>query len=89
MSSSLFAFALGVQEILILSLLGVLLFGNKMPTVGRDMARAILAFKEGLRGVEHDVETTAVHQPQPVAEVAVKPPERITASAPKFAEEAV
>ena len=49
-----FAWALGAQEILVLMLLGVLLFGRRLPEVGRSLGKSIVEFKKGLGGLEDD-----------------------------------
>ncbi len=80
---------LGGPEILILLVLGVLLFGRKLPELGRSVGKTFVEFKKGMKGLEDEVEsaanpqirTTAV-EPEPV-----RPPQRITSSAPKFDEE--
>jgi sec-independent protein translocase protein TatA len=75
-----FAFlpGLGMQEILVLLLLGVLLFGRKLPDVGRSIGKTVKAFQQGVRGLEEDVDTEApATAPKPA-----RLPERITPSAP-------
>jgi sec-independent protein translocase protein TatA len=77
-------FGLGTQEILILLGLGVLLFGRRLPEVGRYLGRGIVEFKKGVKGLEDDMEGgTAPHQPQQAIE-APRPPQRVAATAPKF-----
>lgn len=49
-----FASFLGPQEIVILLVLGVLLFGRKLPEVGRSLGKSIVEFKKGLGGYEED-----------------------------------
>jgi len=51
----LFAFLnLGPMEMVILVGLGVLLFGRKLPEVGRSIGKGIVEFKKGLRDLEED-----------------------------------
>ena len=54
----------GWAEILVILALGVLLFGKRLPEVGRNVGRGIVEFKKGLKGIEHDVED-AVNPPDP------------------------
>jgi len=85
--SPLFGAWLGPQEIIILLILGVLLFGRRLPEVGRYLGKGIVEFKKGVKGLEDDMEgATGPGTPQRYeAQVeAPKPPQRITASAPKF-----
>lgn len=88
--TSLFALlpSLGPGEIILLLLLGVLLFGRKLPDVGRYLGKGIVEFKKGIKGVEDDVDPSLPAQ-TPAANAAApaeppRPPARITASAPKF-----
>ena len=46
---------LGWTEILILAILGVLIFGRRLPEVGRSLGKGIVEFKKGLAGIEDDV----------------------------------
>ena len=43
---------IGWQEILLILLVGVLLFGARLPEVGRSLGRGLLEFKKGLRGIQ-------------------------------------
>jgi sec-independent protein translocase protein TatA len=75
-------FGLGGMEIVILIVLGVLLFGRKLPDVGRSLGKGIVEFKKGLKGLEDEVEGTAARVEQP-AELP-RPPQRMATAAPKF-----
>jgi sec-independent protein translocase protein TatA len=46
----------GHGEILILLLLGLLIFGRRLPEVGRSIGRSIVEFKKGIKGIEDEVE---------------------------------
>ena len=46
----------GWAEILVLLGIGVLIFGRRLPEVGRNIGRGIVEFKKGLRGIEDDVD---------------------------------
>jgi sec-independent protein translocase protein TatA len=45
---------LGPMEMLMIFGLGVLLFGKRLPEVGRSLGRGIVEFKKGLNGVADD-----------------------------------
>jgi sec-independent protein translocase protein TatA len=77
-------FGLGGTEILVLVILGVLLFGKKLPEVGKSIGKSLVEFKKGLQGIEDDVAGTPA-RPTEVA-APVRPPQRVTATAPKFEE---
>jgi sec-independent protein translocase protein TatA len=70
-------FGLGGTEMFILLVLGVLLFGKKLPEVGRSLGKGLVEFKKGLQGIEDDVSGS-------LRQTEVAPPQRIAATAPKF-----
>ena len=73
-------FGLGGQEILLLLVLGVLLFGRKLPDIGRSLGKTMVEFKKGMKGIEDEVSESsqprAAIEPEPV-----RPPQRVTPSA--------
>jgi sec-independent protein translocase protein TatA len=79
-------FGLGGAEMLALLILGVLLFGKKLPEVGKSLGRSLVEFKKGLQGIEDEV-AGHVNRPAEIAP-APRPPQRIAATAPKFVEPA-
>jgi sec-independent protein translocase protein TatA len=70
---------------LILAAIGILLFGKRLPEVGRSLGKGIVEFKKGLKGLEDEVDagTSAPVQQAPALEPP-RPPQRVTATAPKF-----
>jgi len=85
--TSMFAFfSLGAQEMIVLLIIGVLLFGRKLPEVGRYLGKGIVEFKKGIKGLEDEIDTTA--QAQANQNVTVldqpRPPQRVMTTAPKF-----
>jgi sec-independent protein translocase protein TatA len=46
-------------EWLIILAIGLLLFGRRLPEVGRSLGRAIVEFKKGVKGVEDEIEGAA------------------------------
>ncbi len=75
---------IGVPELIVLLLLGVLLFGRKLPDIGRSLGKTVTEFKKGFTGVEEEITTTS--SARSVEPEAVKPPQRVTptTSAPRF-----
>ena len=78
-------FGLGGTEWFILIILGVLLFGKRLPEVGRSLGKGMMEFKRGLQGIEDEVQghlrqAEMPERPQP----APRAPQRIAATCPKF-----
>ncbi|MEM1072138.1 MAG: twin-arginine translocase TatA/TatE family subunit [Planctomycetota bacterium] len=65
---------IGPLEVGILLLAGLLLFGRRLPEVGRGLGRSITEFKRGLKDVTDDVDDAAKD--------AASPPEQLPASPP-------
>jgi sec-independent protein translocase protein TatA len=81
-------FNLGPMEIMVLLVLGVLLFGRKLPEVGRYLGKGIVEFKKGIKGLEDDFEGTATtNRQEPIVEQP-RPPQRVASTAPKFEDNA-
>jgi sec-independent protein translocase protein TatA len=49
--------SLGPMEMMLIMGLGVLLFGKRLPEVGRSLGRGIVEFKKGLNGVGDDFDS--------------------------------
>ena len=52
----------GHGEWIILLVLGLLIFGRRLPEVGRSVGRSIVEFKKGIKGIEDEVDE-AVKKP--------------------------
>lgn len=77
-------FGLGMQEVLLLLLLGVLLFGRKLPDIGRSLGKTVIEFKKGIGGMEDEINSASSGRPA-IEPEPVRPPQRVTTpSAPKF-----
>jgi sec-independent protein translocase protein TatA len=48
---------IGPMEMLIVGVIAVLLFGKRLPEVGRSLGKGIVEFKKGIRGIEDDIDT--------------------------------
>jgi sec-independent protein translocase protein TatA len=83
-----FAFIEGMFSpfhILLLLLIGILLFGKRLPEVGRSLGKGIVEFKKGLKGLEDefDRDSNTHSEPRQVLEPP-RPPQRVATTAPKF-----
>jgi sec-independent protein translocase protein TatA len=47
------------MEMLIIGAIAVLLFGQRLPEVGRSLGKSIVEFKKGLRGIEEEFHSIA------------------------------
>jgi sec-independent protein translocase protein TatA len=76
---------LGPMEIVVIIIIGVLLFGKRLPDMGRYLGKSITEFKKGMKGLEDDVDDTAMgsHRPEALPE-SIRAPQRVPATAPKF-----
>ena len=77
-------FGLGPQELVVLCVLGVLLFGRKLPEVGRYLGKGIVEFKKGIKGLEDEVDSPSVPRAEAPPLEAPRPPQRVATTAPKF-----
>lgn len=48
---------IGPMEITVILVIGLLLFGRRLPEVGRNVGKAIVEFKKGLKDMNEDVRT--------------------------------
>ena len=79
---------LGPQEVIVLLLVGVLLFGKKLPDVGRSLGKAVTEFKRGLAGLEEEVPGVSLTPAASSHYNAPRQPSRVeVTTAPKFQDE--
>ena len=74
-------FAPGWSELLIVAIIGLLLFGKRLPEVARSLGKGIVEFKKGVRGIEDEVDTS-VYRAEPSRPAPRTDAEEVTA--PKF-----
>src|SRR4051794_20291915 len=51
---------LGMMELIVVMGVAVLLFGKRLPEVGRSLGKGIIEFKKGLRGIEDEFDLSSV-----------------------------
>lgn len=49
----------GNMELLIILAIGLLLFGRRLPEVGRSLGKSIVEFKKGIKGIEDEIEESS------------------------------
>ena len=86
--SSLFAF-IGLESPIhwiIFGIIGILLFGKRLPEMGRYLGKTIIEFKKGMKGLEDEVESgSSMARQEPSAAIEPpRPPQRVTMNVPKF-----
>ncbi len=54
--------SLGWQEFLLIGGVAILLFGRRLPEVGRSLGRGIVELKKGLQGIGEEIEATGQAQ---------------------------
>lgn len=78
-------FGIGVPEMIIVGIIGVLLFGKRLPEVGRSVGRSFAEFKAGISGIESEINSAAhsakSYNYEPEYD---DTEERLEATAPKF-----
>lgn len=78
MSTLAFIQQVGPWQLLIILIIALLLFGRRLPEVGRSLGRGIVEFRKGLHGIEREIddagrqEQLPPKQEQPFS--AAKPP---------------
>lgn len=54
---------LGTTELIVIAILGLLIFGKRLPEVGKSLGKGIVEFKKGLTGIDEEVKGTGTSTP--------------------------
>jgi sec-independent protein translocase protein TatA len=74
----------GWQELLIVMIIALLLFGKRLPEVARNLGKGIVEFKKGVRGIEDEVNTSYSQSSSTPSSRPVPREETVETTAPKF-----
>ena len=53
---------IGAMEITVLAILGVLIFGKRLPDVGKNIGRGIIEFKKGISGITDEIDIKQIKE---------------------------
>lgn len=82
--SSLFAYFASPMDLIIVGVIVLLLFGNRLPSVMRSLGRGVVEFKKGVSGIEDELEeATRVNPPPSKPEVIDEAPKASPTAAPE------
>jgi sec-independent protein translocase protein TatA len=73
----------GFDEWIVIAVIGVLVFGKRLPEVGRSLGKGIVEFKKGLKGIDEEVERSS-SMPTPSYTTALPTTSVATTSEHKF-----
>ncbi len=80
----------GWAEIAVLLVIGLLIFGKRLPDVGRNLGKSIVEFKKGIKGIGDDIDKEAESNDTKEVEeskTADLPPAKVTPDPTKEVEE--
>ena len=77
-------FGLGPFELLIVGTIAVLLFGKRLPEVGRSLGKGIVEFKKGLNDIKSEVDAATYAQPSSRVAPRYNADDHDEPTAPKF-----
>lgn len=50
-------------ELIVVALVALLLFGNRLPNVMRSLGKSVTEFKKGVAGIEEEIDAAVENQP--------------------------
>jgi sec-independent protein translocase protein TatA len=77
-------FGVGWTEMMILGVIGLLLFGKRLPEVARNLGKGMMEFKRGMYDIQEDVTSATNNRTSSSQSRPIPVDEREEATAPKF-----
>jgi sec-independent protein translocase protein TatA len=68
--------------LIVLCILGVILFGRRLPEIGRSLGKGLKEFQNGMSGMEDQLTETL--SPTEAARPQLPPPPRVSSAVPRF-----
>ena len=59
----------------VILVIGLLVFGRRLPEVGRSVGKSIVEFKKGIKGIEHEIDSETVKKKNDTAQLKDDSPE--------------
>ena len=63
----------GMGEWIVIGAIGLLIFGKRLPEVGRSLGKGIVEFKKGLKGIEDEIDTASTQPQRPTQQFKFDP----------------
>lgn len=79
-----FGGGIGTGEMIIIGVVAVLLFGKRLPEVGRSMGKSLMEFKKGMQGIEEELRGSTSTQVARPKKTYYDSDDRVEPTAPKF-----
>ena len=66
---------IGGWELLVIAVVAVLIFGRRLPEVGRSLGQGLVEFKKGLKGIKDEVDDATAEAKDIASEAQAKVPD--------------
>lgn len=80
-------FGLSPAELMVIGIVALVIFGNRLPEVARSLGKGVVEFRKGLRGIEDEIKSGEQKNSKP-QELSHAPQEKIMTT-PKMEEQSI